>query len=150
MSLQRMPSFRPAREKSVAAFGGPSSLWRGEWCFQNVSMTFADSLRRRTLTLKLNRPRSVDPEIITVPLPQPMQALDSSQSFDNSPHQAANARLTLILDKLADTSYEISSSAVIPAHPTDLEYPENGTATKMSRYTPEHHSKPGSNHYRRI
>jgi len=66
--------------------------------------------------LKLNRPRSVDPEIITVPLPQPMHALDNSQSFDNSPHQAANARLTLILDKLADTSYETPSSSAVMSH----------------------------------
>jgi hypothetical protein len=48
-----------------------------------------------------------------VSLPQPMQALDSSQSFDNSPHQAANARLTLILDKLADTSYETFPCTVV-------------------------------------
>jgi hypothetical protein len=88
--------------------------------------------------LKLNRPRSVDPEVITVPLPQPMHALDSSQSFDNSSHQSANAMLTLILDKLADTSYETSpSSAVISAQPTDS-ISENGTATKTLQYMPEH------------
>jgi len=99
--------------------------------------------------LKLNRPRSVDPEIITVPLPQPMQALDSSQCFDNFLHQAANARLTLILDRLADTSYELSTSTATPTLPADVEPPENGTATKTSLYMREHHSKPGSNPYHR-
>jgi hypothetical protein len=54
--------------------------------------------------VKLNRPRSVDPSIITVSLPQPLHSLDSSQSFDNSLHQIANARLTLVLDRLSDSS----------------------------------------------
>jgi hypothetical protein len=78
-----------------------------------------------------------------------MQDLDSSQSFDNSPHQAANARLTLILDKLADTSYATCSSAVTFDTRLTLTSPENGTATKISQYMPEHHSKPGKNHSRR-
>jgi hypothetical protein len=79
-----------------------------------------------------------------------MQALDSSQSFDNSPHQAANARLTLILDKLADTSYDTSPCTTVHAVLADAKFSENGTATKMSQYMPEHRSKPGSNHSRRI
>jgi hypothetical protein len=84
-----------------------------------------------------------------VPLPQPMQALDSSQSFDNSPHQAANARLTLILDKLADTSYDQSLYTTAHAAPADAKVSENGTATKILQYMPGPRSKPGSNHYRR-
>lgn len=57
------------------------------------------------MTLKLNRPRSLDPSIITIPIPQPLHSLDSKQIFDNLFHQCASAKLTLILDKLADSSY---------------------------------------------
>jgi hypothetical protein len=67
-------------------------------------LSMADLCEFRTLTVKLNRPRSVDPSIITASLPQPLQSLDTSQSFDNSLHQTANARLTLILDQLSDSS----------------------------------------------
>lgn len=58
----------------------------------------------RTLTVKLNRPRSIDPNIITVSLPRPIQSLDEAQVFDNLIYQIANAQLTLILDRLSDSS----------------------------------------------
>lgn len=56
----------------------------------------------RTTTVKLNRPRSVSADIITVPLPSPLPALDRDQKFDNLYHQIANARLVKILDRVAE------------------------------------------------
>lgn len=56
--------------------------------------------RCRSVTVKLNRPRSVCGEIITVSLPSPYPPLDDKQKFDNVQHQIADAKLVKILDKL--------------------------------------------------
>ncbi|KAK1719504.1 hypothetical protein CaCOL14_001795 [Colletotrichum acutatum] len=55
----------------------------------------------RTFTIKLNRPRSVDQEIITACLPKPTSR-DASQKFDNVQHQIANAAFVRIIDKLSE------------------------------------------------
>ncbi|KAJ4259545.1 hypothetical protein NW762_007474 [Fusarium torreyae] len=59
------------------------------------------SLERCT-TIKLNRPRSVQPHIITAPLPTPLPDLDDRQKFNNVLLQIAYARLISILDRVAD------------------------------------------------
>ncbi|KAH7035849.1 fungal-specific transcription factor domain-containing protein [Microdochium trichocladiopsis] len=61
------------------------------------------SLERST-TIKLNRPRTVNPAIITVGLPQLYPALDDKQKFNNIEHQIADARLMLILDRVSEPS----------------------------------------------
>ncbi|KAJ1326993.1 proline utilization trans-activator [Microdochium nivale] len=58
----------------------------------------------RSSTIKLNRPRTVNPAIITVGLPQPCPDLDHNQKFDNIEHQIADARLMLILDRVSEPS----------------------------------------------
>ncbi|OHF04262.1 thiamine repressible genes regulatory protein thi1 [Colletotrichum orchidophilum] len=55
----------------------------------------------RTVTIKLNRPRSVDQEIITTSLPKPTSR-DVTQKFDNVQHQIANAAFVRIIDKLSE------------------------------------------------
>ncbi|RKL42403.1 hypothetical protein BFJ72_g4780 [Fusarium proliferatum] len=59
----------------------------------------------RCSTIKLNRPRSVAPGIITVPLPTVLPEFDDSQKFNNVVLQIAFARLISILDKVADLEY---------------------------------------------
>ncbi|KAK6078609.1 thiamine repressible genes regulatory protein thi1 [Seiridium cupressi] len=56
----------------------------------------------RASTVKLNRPRSIDSSIITVSFPQRYEPLDKWQKFDNVEHQIADARLMMILDKVAE------------------------------------------------
>ncbi|KAH7170136.1 fungal-specific transcription factor domain-containing protein [Dactylonectria macrodidyma] len=53
-------------------------------------------------TVKLNRPRSINIDIITVPLPAPLASLDSAQTFNNIQLQIAYARLIKILDRVAE------------------------------------------------
>ncbi|KAJ5141774.1 uncharacterized protein N7443_006490 [Penicillium atrosanguineum] len=53
-------------------------------------------------TIKLNRPRSVSTDIITVPSPAPYPPLDRSQIFNNIDCQIAYTRLVMILDQIAD------------------------------------------------
>ncbi|KUI57409.1 hypothetical protein VP1G_04671 [Cytospora mali] len=60
-------------------------------------------LMLRTTTIKLNRPRTINQDIITVHFPQPYPEMDSVQIFDNVQHQIANAGLVMILDKLSET-----------------------------------------------
>ncbi|KAF6803098.1 C6 zinc finger domain protein [Colletotrichum sojae] len=55
----------------------------------------------RTVTIKLNRPRSIAQDIITARLPRPTPR-DSLQKFDNVQHQIANAKLVRILDILSE------------------------------------------------
>lgn len=62
----------------------------------------------RCSTIKLNRPRSVAPEIITVPLPTVLPEFDDSQKFNNVLLQIAFARLISILDKVADLEYVVA------------------------------------------
>ncbi|KAH6898237.1 fungal-specific transcription factor domain-containing protein [Thelonectria olida] len=59
------------------------------------------SLERCT-TVKLNRPRSINADIITVPLPSAMPSIDGEQVFDNVQHQIAYAKLIRILDRVAE------------------------------------------------
>ncbi|KAI1845907.1 hypothetical protein JX265_011197 [Neoarthrinium moseri] len=56
----------------------------------------------RSSTVKLNRPRSINTSIITVSLPKPCPPLDNIQRFNNIEHQIADARLMMILDKVAE------------------------------------------------
>ncbi|KAK1511218.1 Zn(2)-Cys(6) binuclear cluster domain containing transcription factor [Colletotrichum costaricense] len=68
----------------------------------------------RTVTIKLNRPRSVDQEIITAGLPKPTSR-DASQKFDNLQHQIANAAFVRIIDKLSEPgSVDLSSPKQCP------------------------------------
>ncbi|CAH0031707.1 unnamed protein product [Clonostachys rhizophaga] len=53
----------------------------------------------RITAVKLNRPRAIEPSIITVPLPKPCPPIDTEQKFDNLIQQAANARLAMVLDR---------------------------------------------------
>lgn len=69
-----------------------------------MSILVADCSSRST-TIKLNRPRTVNPAIITVSLPQANPALDDNQKFNNIEHQIADARLMLILDRVSEPSY---------------------------------------------
>ncbi|KAF9874192.1 hypothetical protein CkaCkLH20_08175 [Colletotrichum karsti] len=55
----------------------------------------------RTVTIKLNRPRSISQDIITARLPRPTSR-DRSQRFDNVQHQIANAQLVRIIDNLSE------------------------------------------------
>ncbi|KAL4871615.1 hypothetical protein BDV12DRAFT_206303 [Aspergillus spectabilis] len=55
----------------------------------------------RTTAIKLNRPRSIDPELISAPLPAPLPSLDRAQPVDNVQHQIAYARLVNIIDRIA-------------------------------------------------
>lgn len=57
----------------------------------------------RTTTIKLNRPRTINQDIVTAKLPQPCPQMDSAQIFDNVQHQVANATLVMILDQLSET-----------------------------------------------
>ncbi|TDZ49627.1 putative sterigmatocystin biosynthesis P450 monooxygenase stcS [Colletotrichum trifolii] len=76
----------------------------------------------RTVTIKLNRPRSISQDIITARMPQPLSR-DKSQKFDNVLHQIANAQLVRIIDKISDTlpcTSEISETEPIPDHEAAL------------------------------
>ncbi|TDZ17354.1 putative transcriptional regulatory protein [Colletotrichum orbiculare MAFF 240422] len=76
----------------------------------------------RTVTIKLNRPRSISQDIITARMPQPLPR-DKSQKFDNVLHQIANAQLVRIIDKISDTlpcTSEISGTDPISEHEAAL------------------------------
>ncbi|KAI1049137.1 hypothetical protein LB506_005215 [Fusarium annulatum] len=75
----------------------------------------------RCSTIKLNRPRSMAPGIITVPLPTVLPEFDDSQKFNNVVLQIAFARLISILDKVAD----LESTATNPPRQTDTASLEN-------------------------
>ncbi|KAL3301272.1 thiamine repressible genes regulatory protein thi1 [Colletotrichum asianum] len=55
----------------------------------------------RTVTIKLNRPRSISQDIITARLPRPVPR-DAEQKFDNVQHQIVYAQLVRIIDKLSE------------------------------------------------
>ncbi|KAJ5690416.1 hypothetical protein N7462_004808 [Penicillium macrosclerotiorum] len=59
------------------------------------------SLERCT-TVKLNRPRSINVDVITVPPPSPYPPLDCLQSYNNVQFQMAYTRLIMILDQISD------------------------------------------------
>ncbi|KAL4742946.1 fungal-specific transcription factor domain-containing protein [Aspergillus similis] len=54
----------------------------------------------RTTAIKLNRPRSIDAEAISTPLPVPLPSLDHAQAVNNIQHQIAYASLVMILDRI--------------------------------------------------
>jgi hypothetical protein len=62
----------------------------------------------RCTTVKLNRPRSVNIEIIKIPHPSPLLALDRLQKYDNVQFQMAYTRLMKILDQIAEPRYVAS------------------------------------------
>lgn len=55
----------------------------------------------RTLTIKLNKPPSIDAIHISARLPDRCRGLDDNQKFDNLPLQRANAQLIAILDRIS-------------------------------------------------
>ncbi|GAB1740482.1 hypothetical protein NU219Hw_g5585t1 [Hortaea werneckii] len=55
----------------------------------------------RTLTIKLNKPPSIDAKHILAKLPDRCKSLDDNQKFDNLPLQRANAQLVAILDQIS-------------------------------------------------
>ncbi|KAJ5829422.1 putative transcriptional regulatory protein [Penicillium chrysogenum] len=59
------------------------------------------SLERCT-TVKLNRPRSIDANVVKVPHPSPLPALDCLQRYTNIQFQVAYTRLIKILDRIAE------------------------------------------------
>ncbi|KAJ6147457.1 hypothetical protein N7497_009439 [Penicillium chrysogenum] len=59
------------------------------------------SLERCT-TVKLNRPRSIDANVVKVPHPSPLPALDFLQRYNNIQFQVAYTRLIKILDRIAE------------------------------------------------
>ncbi|CAM1501343.1 Fc.00g105050.m01.CDS01 [Cosmosporella sp. VM-42] len=77
------------------------------------------SLERAT-TVKLNRPRSIEANIITTPLPLPLASLDRLQKFENVLHQIANAQLILILDRIADLGTLPSNTLLTEKAEADL------------------------------
>ncbi|RMZ13051.1 hypothetical protein D0864_00528 [Hortaea werneckii] len=63
----------------------------------------------RTLTIKLNKPPSVDIMHISAKIPDQCESLDHNQRFDNLPLQRANAQLIAILDQMSDSNSATSS-----------------------------------------
>ncbi|KAJ5619952.1 transcriptional regulator family: Fungal Specific TF [Penicillium lagena] len=62
------------------------------------------SLERCT-TIKLNRPRSINADMITASLPLPNPSLDRLQKFDNLQFQLAFTHLVKIIDQIAEPTY---------------------------------------------
>ncbi|KAL3461180.1 fungal-specific transcription factor domain-containing protein [Aspergillus heterothallicus] len=56
----------------------------------------------RTTAIKLNRPRSIDPDVISTPLPAPLASIDSMQKVDNIHQQIAYASLIKVIDRVAE------------------------------------------------
>ncbi|KAH6693893.1 thiamine repressible genes regulatory protein thi1 [Plectosphaerella plurivora] len=67
----------------------------------------------RTVTIKLNKPRSVSQDIITVRLPSILPT-DASQKFNNIQHQIANVQLTRVMDTLAQPAAWSSDTQLPP------------------------------------
>lgn len=65
----------------------------------------------RCTTVKLNRPRSIDANVVKVPHPSPLSALDCLQRYNNIQFQMAYTRLIKILDRIAEPWY-VSSTPV--------------------------------------
>ena len=63
----------------------------------------------RCTTIKLSRPRSVDANVIKVPHPSPLPALDRLQKYNNIQFQMAYTRLIKILDRIAEPWYVAST-----------------------------------------
>ncbi|KAL2844151.1 fungal-specific transcription factor domain-containing protein [Aspergillus pseudoustus] len=56
----------------------------------------------RTTAIKLNRPRSIDPDVISTPLPTPLPSIDGMQKVDNIQQQIAYASLIKVIDRIAE------------------------------------------------
>ncbi|KAL2818033.1 fungal-specific transcription factor domain-containing protein [Aspergillus granulosus] len=56
----------------------------------------------RTTAIKLNRPRSIDPDVISTPLPMPLPSIDGMQKVDNIQQQIAYASLIKVIDRVAE------------------------------------------------
>ncbi|KAF3809759.1 putative transcriptional regulatory protein C3C7.04 [Colletotrichum gloeosporioides] len=67
----------------------------------------------RTVTIKLNRPRSISQDIITARLPRPVPR-DAEQKFDNVQHQIVYAQLVRIIDKLSEPAAWSTNSPTNP------------------------------------
>lgn len=67
----------------------------------------------RTVTIKLNKPRSVSQDIITVQLPTFLPT-DAGQKFNNIRHQIANIQLTRVMDTLAQPAAWSSDTQLPP------------------------------------
>ncbi|CAH0054050.1 unnamed protein product [Clonostachys solani] len=67
----------------------------------------------RITAVKLNRPRAIEPSIITVPLPKPSPPIDKEQKFDNVIQQAANARLAMILDRYSPREPRVNAKLLM-------------------------------------
>lgn len=63
----------------------------------------------RCTTVKLSRPRSIDANVIKVPHPSPLPALDRLQRYNNIQFQMAYSRLITILDRIAEPWYVAST-----------------------------------------
>lgn len=63
----------------------------------------------RCTTVKLSRPRSIDANVIKVPHPSPLPALDRLQRYNNIQFQMAYSRLIKILDRIAEPWYVAST-----------------------------------------
>ncbi|KAJ5246353.1 hypothetical protein N7468_001336 [Penicillium chermesinum] len=64
------------------------------------------SLERCT-SIKLNRPRSISADVITIPLPAPCEPFDRVQKYDNIKFQMAYTRFILIFDRIAGLSGDL-------------------------------------------
>lgn len=63
----------------------------------------------RCTTVKLSKPRSIDANLIKVPHPSPLPALDRLQRYNNIQFQMAYSRLIKILDRIAEPWYVAST-----------------------------------------
>jgi hypothetical protein len=102
------------KEKFVGGSGGRYTHLKGKFMPLLVLAPYI-LMPSRCSTIKLNRPRSVAPEIITVSLPTVLPAFDNSQKFNNVLLQLAFARLITILDKVADLEYVAAYNSPIRA-----------------------------------
>lgn len=59
----------------------------------------------RCTTIKLSKPRSIDANVIKVPHPSPLPALDRLQIYNNIQFQMAYSRLIKILDRISEPWY---------------------------------------------
>ncbi|RMZ11855.1 hypothetical protein D0864_00867 [Hortaea werneckii] len=67
----------------------------------------------RTLTIKLNKPPSIDAMHISVKLPDRCKSLDDHQKSDNLPLQRANAQLIAIVDQISNPCHTRRAKAEV-------------------------------------
>ncbi|GJC77274.1 putative transcriptional regulatory protein C417.09c [Colletotrichum liriopes] len=83
------------------------------------------------MTIKLNRPRSIGQDIISVCLPRPITR-DSVQKFDNVQHQIANITFVLIVDKLSQPGTWSRTSQIFSE--SDLSESLNKTQLSLKKW----------------